>query len=96
MTKTDNAPSQSLTVLFVGPNNIKGAKLAGDFLAMKLNKGDAVAIIDGQPGAFNAIQRHEGFESAMKAAGMNVVTSQRYVAWGKMGALGFEPRTKGL
>jgi len=55
---------------------MKGAKLAGDYLAKKLAKGDAVAIVDGQPGAFNAIQRHDGFEAAMKDAGMNIVTSQ--------------------
>jgi ribose transport system substrate-binding protein len=61
---------------FVGPNNMKGARLAGDYLAKKLSKGDAVAIIDGQPGAFNAVQRHDGFEAAMKEAGMNIVTSQ--------------------
>jgi ribose transport system substrate-binding protein len=67
---------KSLAVPFVGPNNRTGAKLAGDYLAKKLKPGDAVAIIDGQPGAYNAIQRHAGFEDAMKQAGMNIVTSQ--------------------
>ena len=67
---------KSFTVPFVGPNNMKGAKMAGDYLAKKLNRGDAVAIIDGQPGAYNAVQRHDGFEAAMKEAGMNIVTSQ--------------------
>ncbi len=72
----DALKQKNLQVAFVGPNNMKGAKLAGDFLGKKLMKGDAVAIIDGAPGAFNAIQRHEGFESAMNEAGMNIVTSQ--------------------
>jgi ribose transport system substrate-binding protein len=67
---------KSLSVPFVGPNNRTGAKLAGDYLAKKLKPGDAVAIIDGQPGAYNANQRHAGFEDAMKQAGMNIVTSQ--------------------
>lgn len=67
---------KGITVPFVGPNNKKGAKLAGDYLAKHLQKGDAVAIIDGVPGAFNAIQRHDGFEAAMKEGGINVVTSQ--------------------
>ena len=72
----DALKDKNLSVPFVGPNNMKGAKLAGDYLAKKLTKGDAVAIIDGRPGAFNATQRHEGFEAAMKEAGMNIVTSQ--------------------
>ena len=72
----DALKEKNLQVPFVGPNNMKGAKLAGDHLAKKLQKGDAVAIIDGQPGAFNAQQRHAGFEAAMKEAGMNIVTSQ--------------------
>jgi ribose transport system substrate-binding protein len=67
---------KSLKVPFVGPDNRKGAKLAGDYLAKHLKGGDPVAIIDGQPGAFNAIQRHAGFEDAMKDAGMKIVTSQ--------------------
>lgn len=67
---------KGLKVPFVGPNNRKGAKLAGDYLAKKLAKGDKVALIDGIPGAFNAIQRHEGFEDAMKQANIEIVTSQ--------------------
>jgi ribose transport system substrate-binding protein len=72
----DALKDKKLSVPFVGPNNMKGAKMAGDYLATKLAKGDAVAIIDGRPGAFNAVQRHDGFEAAMKEAGMNIVTSQ--------------------
>ena len=72
----DALKEKDLHIPFVGPNNMKGAKLAGDFLAAKLSKGDAVAIIDGQPGAFNAIQRHDGFAAAMTQGGMNVITSQ--------------------
>jgi ribose transport system substrate-binding protein len=72
----DALKDKKLSVPFVGPNNLKGAKMAGDYLASKLAKGDAVAIIDGRPGAFNAMQRHDGFEAAMKEAGINIVTSQ--------------------
>lgn len=72
----DALKEKDLQVPFVGPNNMKGAKLAGDHLAAKLQKGDAVAIIDGQPGAFNAQQRHAGFRAAMEGAGMNIVTAQ--------------------
>ena len=61
---------------FVGPDNRKGAKLVGDFLAKKLQPADKVVIIEGAPNAFNGIQRKLGFEDAMKAAGMNIVSSQ--------------------
>jgi ribose transport system substrate-binding protein len=61
---------------FVGPDNRKGAKMVGDYLAKKLQKGDKVAIIEGAPNAFNGIQRKLGFEDAMKAAGANIVSSQ--------------------
>jgi ribose transport system substrate-binding protein len=61
---------------FVGPDNRKGARLAGEALAKQLKPGDQVAIIEGVPTAFNAQQRKAGFEDAMKAAGMNIVSSQ--------------------
>jgi ribose transport system substrate-binding protein len=35
-----------------------------------------VAILEGAPNAFNAIQRKLGFEDAMKAAGAQIVSSQ--------------------
>lgn len=61
---------------FVGPDNRKGARAVGEFLAKKLKAGDEVAIIEGAPNAFNGQQRKLGFEEAMKAAGMNIVSSQ--------------------
>jgi len=61
---------------FVGPDNRKGARLAGVYLAGKLQPGDKVAIIEGAPNAFNGIQRKLGFEDAMNAAGMSIVSSQ--------------------
>jgi ribose transport system substrate-binding protein len=67
---------KGITVPFVGPDNRMGARLAGDCLAKKLQKGDQVAIIEGLRGAFNAEQRRLGFEDAMKAAGATIATSQ--------------------
>lgn len=61
---------------FVGPDNRKGARMVGEYLAKHLKPGDEVAIIEGAPNAFNAIQRKLGFEDAMKAAGMKMVSSQ--------------------
>ncbi|MBN1819013.1 MAG: sugar ABC transporter substrate-binding protein [Sedimentisphaerales bacterium] len=68
--------SNGIKIPFVGPDNRKGARLAGDYLARRLQAGDAVAIIEGVPNAFNGIQRKLGFEEAMKASGMNIVSSQ--------------------
>ena len=67
---------KGLEIPFVGPNNRKGARLAGEHLAQQLEKGDQVAILEGVPGAINGIQRKLGFEDAMKAAEMAIVSSQ--------------------
>lgn len=65
-----------LEVPFVGPDNRAGAKKVGDALAATLTKGDKVAIIEGVTTAFNGQQRRRGFEDAMKAAGMVIVSNQ--------------------
>jgi ribose transport system substrate-binding protein len=65
-----------LSIPFVGPDNRAGARKVGEALAKKLQPGDKAAIIEGVPTAFNGQQRRLGFEDAMKAAGMNVVTVQ--------------------
>jgi len=67
---------KGVQIPFVGPDNRKGARLAGEYLAAKLKPGDNVAIIEGIPNAFNGIQRKLGFEEAMKTGGMNIVSSQ--------------------
>lgn len=61
---------------FVGPDNRKGARTVGEFLAKRLKPGDPVAIIEGPPNAFNAQQRKLGFEDAIQAGGLRVVSSQ--------------------
>ncbi len=68
--------AEGIHIPFVGPDNRKGARLAGDYLAARLNPGDEVAIIEGVPNAFNGIQRKAGFEDAIKAAGLRLVSSQ--------------------
>lgn len=67
---------KNIKIPFVGPDNRKGAKLAGVYLATRLNPGDKVAIIEGAPNAFNGIQRKAGFEDAMIGSSMNIVASQ--------------------
>ena len=65
-----------LNIPFVGPDNRAGARQVGDVVAKRLQPGDKVAIIEGIPTAFNGQQRRLGFEDAMKAVGMQIVTVQ--------------------
>lgn len=67
---------RSLKIPFVGPDNRAGAKLAGDYLAKELQKGDKVILLEGVPSAFNSIQRRSGFEDSIKAAGLDNVATQ--------------------
>lgn len=68
--------ASAVTFPFVGPDNRRGAKLVGDFLAQKLKPNDPVVIIEGAPNAFNGIERKRGFEAAMTTTGINIVSSQ--------------------
>jgi ribose transport system substrate-binding protein len=67
---------QGVGIPFVGPDNARGARLVGDYLAERLEPGTEVAILEGVPGAFNGVERKRGFAEAMAAAGMPVVASQ--------------------
>jgi ribose transport system substrate-binding protein len=67
---------KKVKIPFVGPDNRKGARLAGQYLATRLKSGDQVAIIEGAPNTFNGNQRKLGFEDAMKAANIQIVSSQ--------------------
>ncbi|MCP5110839.1 MAG: sugar ABC transporter substrate-binding protein [bacterium] len=67
---------RGMTVPFVGPDNAAGARRVGEHLATKLDAGAKVAILEGAPNAFNAVERKRGFQEAMDAAGIEVVASQ--------------------
>jgi ribose transport system substrate-binding protein len=67
---------EGISVPFVGPDNKAGAKKVGEYLAATLQKGDAVGVLEGIRTSFNATQRREGFEVAMKEAGIEIVSSQ--------------------
>ncbi|WP_350013233.1 sugar ABC transporter substrate-binding protein [Pseudomonas asiatica] len=69
--------SKGISVPFVGPDNRKGARLVGDYLANeKLKAGDQVGIIEGVPTTTNAQQRTAGFKEAMEAAQIKIVSVQ--------------------
>jgi ribose transport system substrate-binding protein len=72
----DVLKSKNIAVPFVGPDNRKGARLVGEYLANQLTAGDQVAIIEGVSTTTNAQQRTAGFKDAMDAAKMKVVSTQ--------------------
>lgn len=68
--------SKNLEVPFVGPDNRKGSRLVGEYLAKQLASGDKVGIIEGVPTTTNAQQRTAGFKDAMDGAAMKIVSVQ--------------------
>ena len=72
----DVLAARGARVSFVGPDNRAGAAKVGDFLATRLKRGDAVAMLEGAPNAFNGVQRKLGFEDATTRAGLRVVAAQ--------------------
>jgi ribose transport system substrate-binding protein len=72
----DVLKSKDLNVPFVGPDNRKGARLVGDYLAKRLKAGDEVGILEGVSTTTNAQQRTAGFKDAMQTVGAKIVSVQ--------------------
>lgn len=68
--------AENVKIPFVGPDNKAGAKQVAEYLAGRLQPGDAVAILEGVRTSFNGQQRFAGFEEAMHTAQMKVVAHQ--------------------
>ena len=69
----DGLHASGLRVPFVGPDNRRGARLVGNYLARKLRSGDAVGVIEGVSANRNTQQRTAGFVDAMQAAHVSIV-----------------------
>jgi ribose transport system substrate-binding protein len=67
---------EGISIPFVGPDNRQGARMVAEYLVGKLKAGDEVAILEGITTSFNAQQRKAGFEDALGAGRLNVVSSQ--------------------
>ena len=67
---------EKIKIPFVGPDNRKGAQKVGEYVVKQLQAGAKVGVLEGLPGAFNGIQRKNGFEDAIKAAKLDIVSSQ--------------------
>ena len=62
---------------FIGSDNFDGGKLAGAFIAQKLNGKGKVAVLEGIPGHETGDARLGGFREALaKAPGIQIVASQ--------------------
>ena len=66
------AQAARIAVPFVGPDNVKGARMVADYLATKLKPGDEVGIIEGVVTDRNAQQRTAGFRESMNAAHIKI------------------------
>jgi ribose transport system substrate-binding protein len=71
-----NIPGFAAKAAFVGTDNALGGKLAGEFMAKNLKKGDEVAIIRGAAGDPVHNLRETSAKEALEAAGMKVVAVQ--------------------
>src|SRR6201984_2530093 len=65
-----------IDLAFVGPDNRAGAKMSGDVLAKALGEGGRVVIIEGNPGADNAVQRKLGFDDTVKDGKLDLIDSR--------------------
>ena len=73
----DDAMAQAgVDIPFVGPDNIAAAKMVGEQLAQTLGEGAKVILLEGIPGAANAIQRAQGFTEAAEEGNLTLVASQ--------------------
>jgi ribose transport system substrate-binding protein len=69
--------SKGRIATFIGSDNYEGGKLAGEFIAKKLNGKGKVAVLEGIPGHETGDSRLKGFREAIKATpGIEIVASQ--------------------
>lgn len=67
--------AEGIELGFVGPDNESAAKMVGNVLARKIGKGGRVVILEGVPGAANAIQRKAGFLKTIDEFGLQLLDS---------------------
>ncbi len=71
------AESGGKIATFIGSDNYEGGKIAGEFLAKRLDGKGKVAVLEGIPGHETGDSRLRGFRDALKASpGVEIVASQ--------------------
>lgn len=66
--------AKSIDIPFVGPDNRKGARLVGTYLADHLKPGAGVAVLEGIPTAHNSQERKAGFIEAFQEKNLHLLT----------------------
>ena len=74
--------------LHIGPHNKPIGKLAGEFIAKKLNGKGNVIEIKGDPAAAPAVERHDGFAEAIAGKSIKVI-AETHADWDQEKALKF-------
>jgi ABC-type sugar transport system substrate-binding protein len=73
----NDAKSTIPGVVYVGPDALTIGETAADYLAKKLPDGGKVAMIEGDPGSSNALNRGKGFKAGLaKHTNLQLVASQ--------------------
>jgi ribose transport system substrate-binding protein len=73
----NDAKSTLPGTVYVGPDALTIGKTAADYIANKLPNGGKVAMIEGDPGSSNALNRGQGFKNGLTShPTLNLVASQ--------------------
>lgn len=72
----DALKAAGVEVPLVGPDNRAGAKQVGDVLAKAVGPGGKVVILEGNPGADNALQRKNGFNDTVAESKLTLLESK--------------------
>ncbi|WP_297619127.1 sugar ABC transporter substrate-binding protein [Nocardia sp.] len=88
----DALAAAGVQIPLVGPDNRAGAKQVGDVLAKAVGPGGKVVVLEGNPGADNALQRKNGFNDTIGESTLNLLdsrtahweTDEAYTVFGNM------------
>lgn len=72
----DRQANKGKVISHIASNNVAGGKMAGDFIASKLEEGARVIELQGIAGTSVARERGEGFKQAVEAHKFTVLASQ--------------------
>lgn len=77
----DRKTSSSLYTAYVGADNFEIGRMAGEYIANRLNKRGNVVEVMGLPGSSPAIERQNGFSQALKSYPEIKITMQLHGDW---------------
>ncbi len=72
----DRSANSGEVVAHIASDNVAGGKMAGEFIVEQLGGSGKVVELEGIPGASAAVDRGEGFNSAVEGSGIEVIAKQ--------------------